>query len=339
MVELAQVKSGELFDLFQPVDKRVAVYEQLSACLRYVQVVVKKGLNGHQRFAVERLERAAAEYLGEEHFTQRRGELVDQARDAEALVVDGRFFGVKHFSDLKRDLRVLERVCKLFDAADHRTDTDGNLEVKFTGHGVNDAFGIGFNAFGVLRRLELLDEYDVVLAYADDIVAALVGEHILNDFKRHGVVAVIVEPDKIHDAVDLAVQMQLLSLEINIARKDVVQNDIFNEIRLVVLFVVQSLYAGEGNGEQPGDMLGVVPGPFDEDDIFRLPVRTERLVGTTVVHDCARGIRSRLEYGPVGLADAGQLTACDDYALVVDYADGAVKLFFHLIDKALEQFV
>ena len=40
---------------------------------------------------------------------------------------------------------------------------------------------IGFNAFGVLRRLELLDEYDVVLAYADDIVAALVGEHILND--------------------------------------------------------------------------------------------------------------------------------------------------------------
>ena len=149
----------------------------------------------------------------------------------------------------------------------------------------------------------------------------------------------IVEPDKIHDAVDLAVQMQLLSLEINIARKDVVQNDIFNEIRLVVLFVVQSLYAGEGNGEQPGDMLGVVPGPFDEDDIFRLPVRTERLVGTTVVHDCARGIRSRLEYGPVGLADAGQLTACDDYALVVDYADGAVKLFFHLIDKALQRLI
>lgn len=89
----------------------------------------------------------------------------------------------------------------------------------------------------------------------------------------------------------------------------------------------------------PAICLASSPVPSTKTTYSAFPCVPNGFVGTTVVHDCARGIRSRLEYGPVGLADAGQLTACDDYALVVDYADGAVKLFFHLIDKALEQFV
>ena len=339
MVEFTQIEAGELFDLLQPVNERVAVYEQLSARFGNVQVVVEKGLNGHQRFAVERFERPAAEHLGEEHFAKRRGKLVNQPRDAEAFVVDGRLLGVEHLADLQRDLRVLERVRQLLDAADHRADADGDLQIKFAGHGVDDALRVGLDALGLLRGFQFLDEHDVVFAHADDIVAALVGEHILNDFKRNGVAVVIVESDQVNDAVDLAVQMQFLGLQINVARKDVIENDVFDKVRFVVFLVVQRLDAGEGNGQQTGDVLGVVPRALDENDILRLPVRAERLIGVPVVHDRARGIGDRLEHQLVGLADAGKLAAGNDDALVVDHADGAVKLFFHLIDKALEQFV
>ena len=58
MVELTQVEPGDLFDLFEAVNERVAMYEQLSGGFGNVQVVVEEGMYGLKRFAVEAFERA-----------------------------------------------------------------------------------------------------------------------------------------------------------------------------------------------------------------------------------------------------------------------------------------
>ena len=53
MVELPQIQAGELFDLLQAVDQRIAVDKQLAAGLRNVQVVLEELLDGKQRLLVQ----------------------------------------------------------------------------------------------------------------------------------------------------------------------------------------------------------------------------------------------------------------------------------------------
>ena len=53
VIELAQVETGELLDLFQAVDQGVAVYKQAAAGFGDIQVVFKEALDGEQRFGVQ----------------------------------------------------------------------------------------------------------------------------------------------------------------------------------------------------------------------------------------------------------------------------------------------
>ena len=48
IIEVAQVKAGQLADLLKAVDQRVAVNEQTAARLGDVQVVLKEALDGEQ---------------------------------------------------------------------------------------------------------------------------------------------------------------------------------------------------------------------------------------------------------------------------------------------------
>ena len=56
MLELAQIKSRQLTDLFQAVNQGVSMHKELSGGFGNVEVVLKERLNGHQSFAVKRLQ-------------------------------------------------------------------------------------------------------------------------------------------------------------------------------------------------------------------------------------------------------------------------------------------
>ena len=53
IIEVAQVKAGQLADLLKTVDQRVAVNEQTAACLGDVQVVLKEALDGEQGLLIQ----------------------------------------------------------------------------------------------------------------------------------------------------------------------------------------------------------------------------------------------------------------------------------------------
>ena len=88
MLKLAQVKARQLADLFKTVYKRVTVYKELTGGFGNVKIVFKEALNGHQRFAVKRLEALLLEYLLQEHLAKRGGQLIDQTADTKILVID-----------------------------------------------------------------------------------------------------------------------------------------------------------------------------------------------------------------------------------------------------------
>ena len=56
VIEVAQIQAGQLADLLQAVDQRVAVYEQAAARFGNVQVVLEEALDGEQRLSVERID-------------------------------------------------------------------------------------------------------------------------------------------------------------------------------------------------------------------------------------------------------------------------------------------
>ena len=59
VIEVAQIQAGQLADLLQAVDQRVAVYEQAAARFGNVQVVLEEALDGEQRLSVERVDAPA----------------------------------------------------------------------------------------------------------------------------------------------------------------------------------------------------------------------------------------------------------------------------------------
>ena len=87
MVEFPQVQTSQLLDLFQTVHQCVPVYKQLSGSFRNIQVVLEELLNGKQRFMIQRFNAAPLEYLVKKCFTQRGRQVIDQAGNAQILIV------------------------------------------------------------------------------------------------------------------------------------------------------------------------------------------------------------------------------------------------------------
>ena len=80
IIEVAQVKAGQLADLLKTVDQRVTVNEQTAARLGDVQVVLKEALDREQRLGIEGVDALLLEHLAQECLAERRRQLVDQAR-------------------------------------------------------------------------------------------------------------------------------------------------------------------------------------------------------------------------------------------------------------------
>ena len=88
MVELAQIKAGELLDLLQTVDQGVAVDKQLPGGFGNIQIVFEELVDGEQGLLIQRINGALLEDLAEEDLTQGSGQLIDQAADTQILIID-----------------------------------------------------------------------------------------------------------------------------------------------------------------------------------------------------------------------------------------------------------
>lgn len=133
VIELTQVQTGQLFDLLKAVHQRIAVYEQLTRSLGYVQVVLEELLNREQRLLIERVDRTLAEYLGQEHLAQRDRQLINQTANAQILEADDVLLGVKYRTDLDCGRSLLEGLCDILHLRGYRADADQALDRQLAG--------------------------------------------------------------------------------------------------------------------------------------------------------------------------------------------------------------
>ena len=113
VVELPQVKTRKLADLFQTVHQGVAVDEQLPGSLGHVQAVLKELVDGEQGFLIQRIQRILLENFLQENLTQSGGQLVDETPDAQILIVHDALLGVKDLAHLDGGLGFLVGIRQL----------------------------------------------------------------------------------------------------------------------------------------------------------------------------------------------------------------------------------
>ena len=267
VVKLAQVQAGDLFYLLKPVHQGVAVDVQLAACLRYVQVVLKELVYRLQRVRIQGLDGVLLEDLGEEHLAQGGRQLVDDAANAEILVVDDGLLSVEDLADLDGDLGFLIPVGQLAQVVGRRADADDGLHQQLAPDGVFDVLGYGDDILRALLTGELLNDDDIRLAHRQDKIPLPVREEVLDNFQRRDVGTVQLA-DQIHGARHVGHKVQLLGPDIHVAGQDIVGNDVLDERSLVVLLLVirsglvhghggEDAYAARG-GVMPRDKHGVV---------------------------------------------------------------------------------
>ena len=73
--------------------------------------------------------------------------------------------------------------------------------------------------------------------------------------------------------------MKLSCLQIDISGENVVENDVFDEVRAVVLLVVILLDARKGNAEQLSVLLSVLVGTLNKNSIVVLGAAAKGFVG------------------------------------------------------------
>ena len=213
VVKFAQVKSCELLDFFQTVNKGVSVNKQLAGGFGNVQVVLEELLNGKQRFLIERLNGALLEDFLQEHLAEGIRQLINQSGYAEILVGNDGLFGVENLADLQRHLCLLEGSADVLDTGNLRADTDNAMGVKFTGQRIDDGTGKLLQIFKVNALMGFLDNGDLALVDADDKILVLVREEILDDIKSRDVRLGYGANQKT-DAVDVRIEMQFAGFQI-----------------------------------------------------------------------------------------------------------------------------
>ena len=132
--------------------------------------------------------------------------------------------------------------------------------------------------------------------------------------------------------------MQLLRADIDIARQDIVGDDILDEGSLVVLFLIVGLRAVERDIGHDAQAPGGLVVALGKHSVVKIGAPgNERLEGLFIDND--DGIRGAVELddglGPF-FPDAGSVAAGDHGAVGVDHADHAVGRLLHLDDHTLK---
>ena len=255
--------------------------KQLARRFGNVQVVFKEALNGEQRLVVERFDRPALEHFLQEHFAQRCGQLVNQAGNAEVVIADDRALGVEHLADLQRDLGFLKGTGQVLDAGHDGADSHHAVGVKLAGQRVDNGAGQFVQVLRLDAGADFLDQGDVAFIDIDDKVLALVREQVLHHVVS-GDIGLVGDFDQHADAAHVGVEAELARFQINIARKDVVEDHVLDKVAAVVFFVVILLDAAQRNRKQGGVAAGLRVAAGNKHRVFRPGPASEGFVGVPV---------------------------------------------------------
>ena len=254
------------------------MYKELSRGLRNVEVVFEEALDSEEGLLVEALDAAALEYLLEEHFAEGRRKLIDKTGDAEVIIAYDSALGVEYLGDLKGRLCFLEGTRQILDASNGGADTDNAVGVEFAGEGVRDGACELLEVAALGVRLNLLDKRDFLLVDIDNEVLGLVGEEVLYDIVS-GNVCLGYDLDQQAYARNLGVEVKLSCLEVDISGENVVENDVLDEVRTVVLLIIVLLDARERNAEQLSVLLRVLVSTLNENGVVILGAAAKGFVG------------------------------------------------------------
>ena len=226
-------------------------------------------------------------------------------------------------------------MCQILDAGDGGTHTDHTVGIELGGEGVDDGAGELLQILGRDTGLDLLDQRDIGLIDIDDKILGLVGEEILYHIKG-GYVRLGGDLDQHDNTADVAVEAQLTCLQIDVAGQDIVEDDIFDKIRAVVLFIIILFDGRERYRQELRVLLRDLVTALYKDSVFGSGRRTEGFEGVTV-DDKRHGRREGIGGDTfVHLADASELRASDDYRSLVHYADRSVDRVLHLMNNSLK---
>ena len=164
----------------------------------------------------------------------------------------------------------------------------------------------------------------------------LVREQILHHVVR-GNIGLVRHFDEHADAADIRVEAQLAALQINVAGQDVIEDNVFDEIAAVILFIVILLDAVQRNSQKADIFCGFRVVAGDEHCVFRARAAAEGFICVVAGNKCSLRCNVFRRYGFRYFADLAELAARDNHGGLVDDADRAVNGITHLMNDALKQ--
>ena len=328
-ISVDSCQTGLSLDLLKAVHQGIAVHEQPAGCFGNIQVILEELVDGEQRLLIQRIDGVLFEHFGQIDLTQGGRQLIDQAADAQILIVDDALFSLKDSAHFNGSLGFLIGVGQLTQVRYHGADADDGLDEQLVAQGVLDLLGKLFQFLGRGVAGQLLDHSDVGLVNADDEILQLIrehaGQHIHGSYVPSAQLA-----NQEHSSGGIGGKVQLLGPDIDIAGKDVVHDDVLHECAPVVLLFIEDLGIVQGNVSQAAVCTGQFIVTGAEHSVLKL-------VGAA--HDGTEGLLGKGDEGLGGAGDLqssvgppltqqGYIGAGYDTTFCIDHAEGALGYLF-----------
>ena len=306
--------------------------KQLAGRFRHVQVVLKELVDGKQGFLIQCVDGVLLEHLLQKHLAQRGGQLVDQAADAQVLIVDDIALGVEHLPYFDGDLGLLVGLGQFPQVLGHGADTDEHTALAVDPQSLLDPLGhlFQFSAGGVL--IHLVDQHHILLAHAENEVVLPVREQALNHVQRRRLHPLIHRTDDKHAAVYLGGHVQFLGSHVNIADQYVIGNDVLHEGALVMLLFIVAFGGVQRHSRHGTHRASNAVVTAGKHRIVKVSTPAGQCLKGLALqrHTLAVSLLDGLHIFAPLFADTGQLAARDDRALRIDYTDGPIGGFLEL---------
>ena len=168
-------------------------------------------------------------------------------------------------------------------------------------------------------------------------ILLLVREHTGHNVDRRDIGRLLLTNEEYH-ARHIVAEVQLAGLDVNIARQDVVQNDILDEGRLVVLFVIQRLDIVDRNRNQRADAARQLVLALYEYGVFQTRRTVScNMVGITAETNDLAGEAQLSDCFLPHFTDTRQIGTCYNRTACVNNADRTIHRILHLQNNRLEQ--
>ena len=198
------------------------MHKELPCRLRYVQVVLKEGIDRGQNLVIKFNHRIAAKNLLDKHSTQARRKLVDQSADPELVVGDHSLTCIEDPAHIHRHLGFLVGTGQILEFVDDRTIGAAHLDHRFHVQHVDSRLGDFLQRIVPILLFQRLDQDHTVLVNFRQIIAVLNGKEARQHFRCDRLRLRFDLKD--HDRSAHAVRnMKFLGTIVNIHKKQVVE--------------------------------------------------------------------------------------------------------------------